>query len=459
MARIILALAALFAAIAPAAHAAQLSADADGITFTAAPGEVNTVEVTLVRHCRNTTLFVVPGGCTPGQGTQVVDRTAGIEAGDGCLAVDEHTAICGLDGADYHRATLTLGDRDDNATASDGLLRASVDAGAGDDVVLASGAVTSGGPGNDRLTGGTEIHGDDGDDVIEGGVRSYGGAGADRMVGGGAMDGGPGSDTFPSSGTVVYDGRTAPVTVTLDGVANDGERGEGDNVTTYGVRGGPGDDVLVGDDRSNQLSGGSGDDVLRGGGAADSLTGGEGDDTIAAEAGDDILVLDDPGADVFSGGDGYDWVMPQAPESLDGIRLLLDRRRNDGPAPFVDRVEADVERLYGTDGDDVIVTGAGAQVVYPNCGSDRVTTGDGDDQIYGFCSGTDGMVTFDGGAGNDVINDPAGPGDVLRGGAGNDSVSSSDGQVDDIACGTDVDNLWVDLAETVPADCENVTNP
>jgi hypothetical protein len=66
---------------------------------------------------------------------------------------------------------------------------------------------------------------------------------------------------------VLYDSRTAPVTITLDGVADDGEAGEGDNVGADIERatGGSGDDLIVGNAAENFLLGGPGNDVLVGG--------------------------------------------------------------------------------------------------------------------------------------------------------------------------------------------------
>ena len=128
-----------------------------------------------------------------------------------------------------------------------------------------------------------------------------GGPGADVIVGG------AGSDTIDYSlrGPSLANG--SPVTVSLDGVANDGASygpypgtgPEKDNVhaDVETVRGtsegdtliaGPsgsvldgraGDDRLLGGAGADSLSGGAGNDTLRGGGAADELTGGDGTDT------------------------------------------------------------------------------------------------------------------------------------------------------------------------------------
>ena len=83
----------------------------------------------------------------------------------------------------------------------------------------------------------TKIEGGAGADILKGG------SGADEIVGDGDFDGDPdGDDTIDGRGgadnmngdggsdTVTYAGRTPPVFVSIDGVANDGHGGEGDNV-------------------------------------------------------------------------------------------------------------------------------------------------------------------------------------------------------------------------------------
>ena len=89
---------------------------------------------------------------------------------------------------------------------------------------------------------------------------------------------------------VVYTGRGENLSLSLDGVANDGAPGENDNiapdVTT--VLGGTGDDVITGNDYANALSGDSGNDVITGGGGDDRLFGGSGNDRLDAGAGQDL---------------------------------------------------------------------------------------------------------------------------------------------------------------------------
>ena len=106
-----------------------------------------------------------------------------------------------------------------------------------------------------------------------------------------------------------YASRAATVTVTLDGVANDGAPGERrDNVLTGSVLGGGGADVLTGNGASNMLNGRGGDDLVTGAGGDDRLVGDAGANRLLAGPGDDRVegsredtVKCGPGADVGAG--------------------------------------------------------------------------------------------------------------------------------------------------------------
>ena len=156
----------------------------------------------------------------------------------------------------------------------------------------------NGGPGADEITiGGTGSDGvntvdaGSGDDTIDVGRAGQ----AD------AVAGGPGTDT------VTYAGHGA-VTVTLDGVANDGTGAEGDDVKpdVEHLIGTSGGDTLIGDGGPDTLDGAGGTDRLEGLGGGDTLIGGPGvtDATFGGE-GDDAIMLRDGLADACpSGGPG-----------------------------------------------------------------------------------------------------------------------------------------------------------
>ena len=194
--------------------------------------------------------------------------------------------------------------------------------------ISVAGRVLTGGPGNDTVLGyggNDAIDGGDGSDVVDGGAGNdqvRGGAGDDEMwgdhykePGADLLDGGPGTDTTEEWG-IPSDLTSQPRTnVTLDGVANDGRPGEGDNVIgierirvsvvgdyvgtdgadeikvinpgnegASSLAGRGGNDILVAEDFDDAVDGGTGNDVVEGGRGNDVVTGGPGQDTIMGDA-------------------------------------------------------------------------------------------------------------------------------------------------------------------------------
>jgi hypothetical protein len=187
----------------------------------------------------------------------------------------------------------------------------SVDLGDGDDRAMIRWV-----PGTDTRPGTIRVAGGAGDDHLESSanalVRLDGGDGNDTLAtgpGAGAyLLGGAGADLMQSSADCCavagYNDHDATgVRVTLDGTANDGGAGEGDDVRTSGVVGSPGPDVISGDARANSLAGSGGADVLAGGGGDDTIDatlqdpqasgGPDGADTVACGAGNDVVVADE----------------------------------------------------------------------------------------------------------------------------------------------------------------------
>jgi Ca2+-binding RTX toxin-like protein len=241
-------------------------------------------------------------------------------------------------------------------------------------------ATLSGNTAIDRLYGGTRgdtLDGGDGDDTL------IPGTGPDRINGGAGAD------------YADYGARTSSLTLSLDGVANDGAAYEGDNL---------GLDV-------ESLIGGSANDRLIGSSAANALWGQGGDDTVDGRT----------GADWLNGGAGTD----TADYSLrtKAISLSADGTANDGEAGEGDKLGGDFERLFGGAGSDTILGGSAAERLEGRGGND----------------------TLDGGAGIDVI----------RGDAGTDTIRSRDALVDDIACGASKDQVFGDLIDQIlKKDCE-----
>jgi Ca2+-binding RTX toxin-like protein len=232
------------------ASAADVTYDAGGMVITGVPGESSRLTVTFDPY-----------------GTRTVhDDAGGLRPGIGCIGTFSDVACGGLLTAACHPCTarIDLGDANDTlalaGTSEKGPFL--VAAGAGDDDVhirADTNAIVDGGPGRDTLRADTYS-------------ELFGGAGPD-VIGGTA--------------TASYAALAAGVTVTLDGVANDGAPGEGDNVMTNAVIGSDGADTMTGNDAANDLSGRGGDDVLFGGGGADTLRGDGGAGRIDAGAGDD----------------------------------------------------------------------------------------------------------------------------------------------------------------------------
>ncbi|MBL7252966.1 calcium-binding protein [Actinoplanes sp. LDG1-01] len=200
----------------------------------------------------------------------------------------------------------------------------------------------SGGDGNDALfgehgvggepgTGADRLYGGNGNDSLRGGPAGdhlYGGPGNDGLYGERGrdlLDGGTGDDNLsgeftvaeidrdvmrggPGRDNVDYSSHVEPVTVDLDGAADDGQAGEGDLVgaDVETIEGGRGSDVLTGNAAANVIFGGAGNDVIRGGAGNDDLSGDEGRDKLYGEAGDDMLrgwdVVDKATTDVIDGG-------------------------------------------------------------------------------------------------------------------------------------------------------------
>jgi FtsP/CotA-like multicopper oxidase with cupredoxin domain/Ca2+-binding RTX toxin-like protein len=310
----------------------------------------------------------------------------------------------------------------------------------------AAGERLNGRAGPDTLAGragNDTLNGNDGNDSLESGT------GADPM------SGGPGTDT------ATYATRTSAVAVDIDGVADDGEVGEGDNVKTdvENVAGGTGPDSLTGNAATdNTLNGGNGADTLRGLGGTDTasyagrstpvtvainnvaddgdasdgpagardnvmtdvenLTGGAGADTLSGSAARNSLDGGN-GADVLSGlgnADTVTYAIRATAVTVDIDNVADDGNASDGSAGARDNVMTDVENLIGGKrGDDL--------------------------------TGSSAINNLTGGLGADT----------LRGLAGNDALFANDDIVDAaLDCGLGTDSAHVDPADPAAIGCESV---
>jgi len=194
------------------------------------------------------------------------------------------------------------------------------------------------------------------------------------LGGGTTFLGGDGIDT------VDYSNRTHGVVVTMgDGLANDGESGDLDNV---GIDiecfvGSSYDDTITGSKLSNIITPGNGNDVVNAG---------DGDDTILASANAN------DGSDTINGGKGTDTVDYSARSS--GVCVVLDGVSRSGSCSFTlgnsamnvsgadsDLIGLDVENVVGTTSDDHLVGNSSPNVLVGLAGADWLEGKSGDDQL------------------------------------------------------------------------------
>ncbi|HUR86648.1 MAG TPA: MopE-related protein [Solirubrobacteraceae bacterium] len=286
--------------------------------------------------------------------------------------------------------------------------------------------------GNDGVDGGAE--GDNLEDI----ENIVGSPAADTFTGepvsaANRLDGGTGG-----SDTVTYANRgTTPITVTLDGVANDGATApdENDNLVNIdNVTGAGGDDSFTGEPavNANRFDGGGGTDSMTyANRAATPLivslddvdapndgVAGEGDDLLNIEqvagAGGDDSFSGDTGAlaNVFDGGGGSD-TMSYANNGAVGVLVTLDDNAGDGInlGGEGDNL-VDMENVVGTDGIDSITGNAEANDLQGVGEGDTLNGLGGADRLTGGV----GLDTVNGGDGADLILDRADPLDNLDGG-------------------------------------------
>ena len=342
----------VFAVTLPAAaFGSTVSLTGGALSYTAASGETNDLEID-----SNGLLYTV------------TDAGAAISPGLGCISIQPNVVDC----LGVVTLSVDVGDMADTATVS-GVTGATVSGGDGDDTLISGGGddTLNGGNGDDDLTGGA------GADVLNGNAERDmldGGTGADVLSGGADID------------SVTYSDRSGGVSVTLDNVVNDGEAGENDNVRSdvQNVIGGSGNDVLTGSAGTNVLAGAAGNDVLDGGTGPDTLSGGAGGDTVT-----------------YAG-------------RSNGTTVTIDGVADDGESGESDNIGPDVENLTGGSGPDSLTGDSGQNMLTGGAGADQVEGGEGADTISGD-AGFDLLRTRDSSADlvycgldqDSVIADPA----------------------------------------------------
>ncbi len=363
-------------AVTASAHAASLTVKDGALVYKAADGEANFINLSTLDDVPGKVLvddtapFTYPAGtcelafgeyfsavvCTPQAGGIKVDAGDGNDVvNSGAVPGGGPIAIAGGAGDDVLRG-------DSLAETFDG--GAGVDKITGDD----GNDVIHGGADHDELegqVGDDQVYGDDGDDTLAGdGIRDQ--AGAD------VIDGGAGYDDVAYDWEVESGHHQPPISVTEDGVANDGRPGEGDDVRSLEAISLNAPATMIGDESDDDfgvfntdegpsvLRGNGGNDTLRGYAYDDTVDGGPGDDTLTGGFGNDTITggpgKDSVYADVSSSYCG--WIQCDLPHGNDTIDV------RDGEADQVDcgvgndTVTADALDTVGTDCETVIRNGS-----------------------------------------------------------------------------------------------------
>lgn len=230
-----------------------------------------------------------------------------------------------------------------------------------------------------------------------------------------------------------------PLSVTLDGLANDGPAGRGDSI-------GPGVDGVFGGDGADTIAGNHRDNVLDGDNGSDGITAGAGDDVVTLatynDVGADAVGLESRGADSVGCGSGRDMVFYDNSDSV-----LADCE--------LQVLVFDEGFLYeGTSGADRIIVDQGPSRVDGGAGNDRLgaTLLAGDITLNGE-SGHDRLA---GNASNDTLDGGSGR-DMIFGAEGDDTIRAADGSTDTVSCGPDRDRVIADRRDRVRRDCERVS--
>ena len=279
-----------------------------------------------------------------------------------------------------------------------------------------------GAEGNDLLLGG---HGNDNLEGREGEDLLDGMEGDDLLVGGTGWDlfiGGPGVDTvsyenqsrviaYLSSGEVSVDGGEIdlfPGRQVIEYLDENGNIRQAEVSDIENLRGSQDGDELTGTHGPNRLEGLGGGDLLMGSGGDDVLVGGDGNDNLQSGLGNDRLdggagndyLEGGPGADQVRGGSGIDEASYWDSEA--GVEVNLQTgvlRGGDAEGDvFIGRqtieyvdvegntrqaVVTDIENLYGSEADDILIGDARANELQGAAGNDVLEGGAGDDYLTG----------------------------------------------------------------------------
>lgn len=367
------------------------------------------------------------------RGTAVDDTINGLGGDDNLYGEDGNDTLNGGDGNDYLTGgvgvdTFNGGSGIDTVYFSDEIAPVEVDLSKGIAIqIIANGTQIAetlnsieqitGTDFDDLIIGDDRINtlsGGDGDDTIKGrggGDRLVGGKGNDTLQGGAGndtMNGGLGRDSFDGgmgSDLVNFSREEAGIEADLnEGIARlvtvDGIPFTEALVSVERVVGTSFDDTLIGDDQINTLSGADGDDTIYGGDGGDRVVGGADNDTLFGGDGNDYL-NGGTGIDLLDGGTGIDTADFRQEESAITADLgqeTVTYTTKDGTV--VTESIRNIERVIGTDFDDVLRGDTNSNLLNGWLGNDTLIGGAGNDTLNGglgidFLDGGEGVDTAD----------------------------------------------------------------
>jgi Ca2+-binding RTX toxin-like protein len=354
-----------------------------------------------------------------------------------------------------------------------------INGGGGDDLICGGGGddYIKAGAGNDKVKGGAlsdTIYGGGGDDRMWGGANTdslVGGRGKDRMFGGAGTEdrliGGRGDDIMDGgTGYDLAEFWNSPAGIEAD-LRTDTATGHGQDriASIEGLIGSDFDDVLYGDDLSNELQGGDGNDIIHGFGSD-------------ADGGIDIL-RSSGGNNILDGGNGPDLVSYNRNPWSVNVDLAAGKTTSDFGTDTLVGIEHLVgsrenDTLIGNDDDNIIFGSAGDDIMDGRGGVDEVAFDDsrmpvtadlgagtaeadwwGSDTFVNFenmagsawkdvLTGDDGANLIRGWSRNDILVGLGGN-DQLIGGLGTDNADGGDG-IDE--CEAEVHNCEITILST-----------
>lgn len=327
----------------------------------------------------------------------VTENGAPLTIGAGCgPGSDVQTASCTVPAPNGDAAVnLALGDEADRAHLPDGC---HTDPGS-----VECTTIVGGGPGNDTLiayeqrngSGDGRINGGTGNDWLSGRGELIGGPGADVLEGDDArLEGGLGADTLRTSGEYYV----------IDDFA----------VAVYAGRGRPVTVTL--DGRRNDGAPNENDLVL-----VPNVVGGSADDLLVGDDGHNVLT-GGPGDDILRGKRHYDYL-----------------RGDSAACDVTDRAPGGADRIYGGGEGDVLWGCGGRDILRAGWGNDRLNGAGGSDFVIG---GRD-RDSVSGGFGSDRIVGGTEL-DTLRGMSGDDAFDARDGDYDRVRGGRGRDRARID---------------